>query len=180
MKKFLAVLAVSSVICVFGEGLSGSNFSTAQEDYRRGFQLLKKRKYVEALSYFRKSAERGYTAAHIQLGLCYDYGNGVKENKKEAVKWYRKAAEQGEAVAQNILGICYADGRGVAKNYKEAVKWFRKAAEQGFAAGQRELGLCYVHGRGVAKDQAEALKWLRKAAEQKDEFAKKALKALEQ
>jgi hypothetical protein len=31
--------------------------------------------------------------------LCYDEGEGVKQDKAEAVKWYRKAAEQGNAIA---------------------------------------------------------------------------------
>jgi TPR repeat protein len=28
------------------------------------------------------------------LGLLYEYGYGVKKNKKEAEKWYRKSAMQ--------------------------------------------------------------------------------------
>jgi hypothetical protein len=35
--------------------------------------------------------------------LCYDEGNGVKQDKAEAAKWYLKAAEQGNASAQEKL-----------------------------------------------------------------------------
>ena len=30
----------------------------------------------------------------LNLGLCYEKGNGVKQDKTEAIKWLRKAAEQ--------------------------------------------------------------------------------------
>ncbi|MBQ9776558.1 MAG: sel1 repeat family protein, partial [Lentisphaeria bacterium] len=75
------------------------------------------------------------------LGVCFQNGYGVTENKQEAVKWYRKAAEQGDAKAQYNLGNCYYFGNGVTENEQEAVKWYRKAAEQGDAKAQYVIEL---------------------------------------
>ena len=41
--------------------------------------------------------------AQCNLGICYDYGKGVRMNKAEAVKWFRMAAKQGCVEAQYSL-----------------------------------------------------------------------------
>ena len=108
----------------------------------------------------------GDAAAQNNLGVCYEYGQGVARNYAEAVEWYKKAAVQGHVYAQFNLGECYDNGQGVTRNYAEAAKWFRKAAEQGHATAQNNLGVCYENGRGVAKNRLQAMKWYTQAAEQ--------------
>ena len=49
------------------------------------------------------SAEQGYTKAQYNLGICYDFGKGVEQDKKEAFTWYKKAAQQGDAKAKIAL-----------------------------------------------------------------------------
>ena len=122
--------------------------------------------HVEAVKWYRKSAERGYAAAQSNLGWCYGSGIGVAKDVVEAVKWYRRAAEQGFATAQFNLGACYHKGVGVDKDAVEAAKWYRKAAEQENVKAQFNLGLCYCKGIGVSQNDVEAAKWYRKAAEQ--------------
>jgi TPR repeat protein len=122
--------------------------------------------YIQSIPWYRKAAERGYSAAQNNLGLMYDGDRGVTRDYKEAVKWYRKAAKQGYAEAQNNLGGMYYYGKSISKNFKEAVRWYRKAAEQGHARAQYSLGWAYKNGEGVTKDPKEAVKWYRKAAEQ--------------
>ena len=77
--------------------------------------------------------------AQNDLGVCYQFGQGVERDYYEAVKWYRKAAAQGHASAQNNLGACYEYGQGVEKDLKEAVKWYMMAAEQGNAKAKENL-----------------------------------------
>jgi hypothetical protein len=107
------------------------------------------RNHMEAVKWYRLSAEQGYATAQNRLGVCYAGGRGVVRNYMEAVKWYRKAAEQGNAFAQNNLGDCYTRGHGVAPDYAEAVKWYRKAADQGNLAAQNNLRLYVNNGGGV-------------------------------
>ena len=47
------------------------------------------------------------------LGVMYDLGQGVLENKNQAVYWYKLAAEQGHSEAQYNLAISYYKGTGV-------------------------------------------------------------------
>ena len=121
---------------------------------------------AEAARYFTIAAEQGHKDAQFNLGVCYDFGQGVAQNYTEAVKWYRLAADQRHAKAQYNLGVCYAFGRGVAQNRAEAVKWYRLAADQRLATAQYNLGVYYENGQGVAQNYAEAVKWYRLAADQ--------------
>ena len=75
-----------------------------------------------------KAAEQGEAWTQIELGDCYYYGKGVKQNYTEAVKWYKKAAKQGYADAQTMLSICYYLGEGVEQNYAKSVKWYKKSS----------------------------------------------------
>ena len=122
---------------------------------------------VDQVRWAAAAAAQNDAWAQYQLGICYDFGRGVKENKVEAAKWYRKAAEQGHVLAQVAIGQCYFAGNGVGKNEIEAVEWYRKAAEQGYLKAMEYLGHFYRSGlAGVQKDMTEAVKWYRKAAEQ--------------
>jgi len=135
--------------------------------YDLGVFLETTRNYNEAVSWYRKAAEKGLAAAQNDLGFCYQAGQGVPRNHTEAVKWYRKAAGQGFAAAQNNLGVCYRDGTGVTKDLKQAVQWFRFGAEQGLAAAQNNLGVRYYKGEGITTNFTEAVNWYRKASEQR-------------
>ena len=140
--------------------------------------------YVEAVKWYRKSADSfiGYANAQYHLGVCYQKGKGVVKDCVEAVKWYRKAADQGLANAQYNLGYCYKYGEGVAKDDIEAVKWYRKAADQGYAPAQLSLGNLYLDGESVSKDEIEAYAYFNLAGirnEIPNKDARKALALLE-
>jgi len=68
--------------------------------------------HVEAVKWFRKSAEQNFAEAQFSLGLSYENGHGVVKDETEAVKWFRKSAELNHAPAQFNLGICYDNGHG--------------------------------------------------------------------
>ena len=70
------------------------------------------------------------------LGLCYDNGEGVEQDKAEGVRWYRKAAEQSHVTGQFNLGVSYEHGTGVEQDHAEAVRWYGEAAENGHARGR--------------------------------------------
>jgi len=49
---------------------------------------------AESVEWCRSLAEKGNAQAQWLLGLMYESGAGVPENRAEAINWYRKAAEQ--------------------------------------------------------------------------------------
>ena len=121
----VAALALSS-FAMFGSP------ALAQEDaLQKAVQAYNQDDYVEAVKWYRLSAEQGNANAQFMIGLMYDRGEGVPENDAEAVKWYRLAAEQGDAEAQYNLGNMYANGEGVPEDLVQAYRWFNLAAAQG-------------------------------------------------
>lgn len=52
------------------------------------------------MRWFRKAAEQGFDDGQYELGLAYEEGRGVQQDKAEALKWLQKAAEQGHSGAQ--------------------------------------------------------------------------------
>jgi TPR repeat protein len=51
--------------------------------------------YFQALSWYRKAAERGHRGAQTNLGVLYYKGNGVKKDYVEADKWFSIASAGG-------------------------------------------------------------------------------------
>ena len=139
---------------------------TAEECYKKGIDCFESKKFEEAVSWFRGSAEKGNASAQCYLGYLYENGIGVEKSNIEAVKWYTKAAEQGDTLAQNNLGSMYREGKGVQKDVDEAARWFRVAAGQGHVLAQYNLAIMYQLGAGVKQDEAEAVRWYREAANQ--------------
>jgi len=127
---------------------------------------------AEALKWLRLAADQRNAEGQFNLGVMYEYGDGVPQNYGEALKWYQLAANQEDARGQFNLGVMYRDGKGVPKNYAEAIKWFGRAADQGFVIAQYNLGLMYINGLGPL-DLVQAHMWLSLAAAQGSQEADK-------
>jgi TPR repeat protein len=123
--------------------------------------------FAAALALWQPLADSGDAVAQFNLGILYDQGDGVTEDRAEAIRWYQAAAEQGDARAAFNLGLIYEAGDGVAQDMPQAVEWYRQAGEGGDVLAQFKLGLIYTEGRGgIPQDDAEAVIWYELAAEQ--------------
>ena len=148
MKKLLVCI----LFVLFGIQMSAQEIDKGYEAYNDG-------DYATALNEWKPIAEQGYAFAQYNLGIMYEYGNGVPKDYAETVKWYRLSAEQGYAIGQYSLGLMYSNGYGVLKDKAEAVKWWRLSAEQGYVYAQGMLGIMYELGEGVLKDDITAHMW---------------------
>jgi len=50
-------------------------------------------------------ADQGHASAQHSLGVCYQKGYGVPQDRTEAARWYRLAAAQGRATAKKVLEL---------------------------------------------------------------------------
>ncbi|MDB4748903.1 sel1 repeat family protein, partial [Akkermansiaceae bacterium] len=75
-------------------------------------KTVKAEKPVEAEKTIQERAEAGDADAQYNMGMMYDNGDEVPQDKDEAMKWMRKAAEKGNAKAQFRLSKMYAKGQG--------------------------------------------------------------------
>jgi len=134
----VALICFAAVVAGFLAPLQ-SKGARAERLWQEGRAAYEAKDYETAVTYYRKSAEKGNEKAQFNLARCYAKGEGIEKNQVEAVKWMRKAAEQGFAPAQYNLGCCYETGNGVEKDLKEAESWFRKAVEQGVEQAKTAL-----------------------------------------
>ncbi len=105
---------------------------SAYDAYQRG-------DYAAAYWEWRPLAEEGDPEAQFNLGILYDLGQGVAQNKMMAATWYRRSAEQGFAAAQYNLAVIFKNGEGVPRNDVLAYALFDlAAADDPDAAEQRD------------------------------------------
>ena len=88
----------------------------------------------------------GNTDAMFNLGVRYDEGNGVSQDKQKSIELYQKAADMGFTNAMVNLGVCYEKGDGVSQDKKKAVALYQKAAEMGHTNAMFNLALCHSKG----------------------------------
>lgn len=115
--------------------------------------------FAEALSWYKKAAEKGDKLAHNNIGILYFAGEGVTKDYSEAEKWFRKAAELGSTGAMDNLGEMYLQGNGVEKKPSEAFKWFRLAADHGHGLARCKIGDMYMKGLGIEPSPTQAYVW---------------------
>jgi uncharacterized protein len=123
--------------------------------------------FERAVAIWRPLAEAGDPRAETYLGIMYDNGYGVPQDRAQAFGWFELAAGRGFASAQYHLGFMYHHGRGVQRSQSEALRWYRLAAAQGDPAAQYNLGRMYAHGLVVRRDLVEAHMWFDLAARQR-------------
>jgi len=86
----------------------------AQSDYGDYFAdgIVIPQNFRQAVIWYRRSAEQGYSPAQANLGLMHMHGSGVPPDWNEAVEWFRMAAAQGNYAAQENLRLLEVQPRG--------------------------------------------------------------------
>ena len=73
----------------------------AQFEIANTFQSIGDRK--SAVTWLMKAAEQGFTRAQVNLGYCYEMGDGVAKDLDKAAEWYNKAANLRNGEAKYLL-----------------------------------------------------------------------------
>ncbi|PWN35459.1 HCP-like protein [Meira miltonrushii] len=76
-----------------------------------------------------------------ELGKCFCYGWGVKQDRQMALEYFELAAKLGDADAQAEAGALLAAGKGCKKDLKKAAMYYRMAEAQGYDT----VGLSWIH-----------------------------------
>lgn len=112
-------------------------------------------------------AAHGDLAAQYNLGLRYESGDGVLENRALAMGWINKAAEGGYAAAQCKLASTY-ESAGRRENLETAIYWYHLAGNGGNAEAQYKMARACAGDFGdlVKRNDVLAVQWYRLAADQ--------------
>jgi TPR repeat protein len=119
----------------------------------------------KGLSLFHLAIERGNVGAINGLAWCYEYGEGVPQDKSEAIRLYMIAFEKGNLRALVNLGQLYENSKVLGKDPKKAFELYQLGHERHYRDATYYLGRCYEHSIGVEKDMLKASEYYHIAAE---------------
>ena len=106
---------------------------------------------------FRRGAESGDDGALLNLGVCYDTGQGTRRDRAAAWRCYQRLWRRTrDGSAANNLATWHRD-RG---NLRLAVAWYRRAADARDGDAHVTLAYCHYYGLGTTKSTARALREL--------------------
>jgi TPR repeat protein len=80
-----------------------------------------------AIKLLKLAAKADVAAAHFDLAVSYETGQGIKKNEKSAYWHYLGAALNGDNDSLVEVGRCLYYGIGVVRDRKAAEIWFRRA-----------------------------------------------------
>jgi uncharacterized protein len=137
--------------------------------YQLGRAYAANRKMTDAVAAYRKAADKGSSAAMVELGSLLAAGSaGAKDGAKdetEARSLFARAAQAGNARGAANLAALSA-GTAASSDPAEARAMLAKAAETNSAEAQFQLGLMLANGIGGPKDDVGARGLFEKAAAQ--------------
>ncbi len=133
--------------------------------YGLGRAYAANRQLPEAISAYRKAADKGSTAAMVELGVLYATGSGVAKDDAQARRLFERAAEGGNPRGVTNLAAL-SGGGGAPSDPVRARALLSKAADANSAEAQYQLGLMFADGVGGPKDDGAARALFEKAAAQ--------------
>jgi uncharacterized protein len=164
-RTLISALILSALLTSAAFAQTGTLGMNAPQLYEKGMNNLLgvgvSRNDLNAVDFFRRSADLGYPQAQVVLGYFYETGSVVTQDSTQAAEWYKKAARQDDRLADWLLGRLYYTG-GVPRDLNVAESWLQKSANQGDPFGQYFLGLVRLE----RNDYPKAADWFHKAAMQ--------------
>lgn len=118
---------------------------------------------TEAMAAWRKAADKGSSAAMVELGVAYGTGTGVAKDEAQARDLLERAAKAGNPRGvSNLIAL----GGGVSRTDPAQSRELLSRAAATNAEAQYQLGVMLSEGAGGAKDDAGARAMFEKAAAQ--------------
>jgi len=139
--------------------------SARRAAYQLGRAYAAGQQLPAAVAAFRKAADKGSTAAMIELGVMYAAGTGVAKDEGEARKYFERAAAAGNARGASNL-VALSGNAADTSDPAQARALLAKAADANSAEAQFQLGLMMAQGAGGPKDDVGARAMFEKAAAQ--------------
>src|SRR5215510_3849660 len=151
--------------------------------YQLGRAYAANQQMPDAIGAYRKAAEKGSTAAMVELGVMFGTGTGIRQDEAEARKLFERAAEAGNPRGVTNLAAISKGSGATPSDPAKSRAMLARAAEKNSPEAQYQLGLMYEDGVGGPKDEVAARALFEKAAaqnhagalERMGEFAQKGL-----
>lgn len=113
------------------------------------------------IDWLRKSADKQYGPAEVELGVEYLRGRDVEQDFQIGREWLFKAYEHGEGMAARNMSILYRNGDGVEADIQKAIEWAVNAAK----CSNPNTEFCSEYARAYILGNAPLTKNITKALE---------------
>lgn len=129
-------------------------------------EYRKSNKHEKAFELFQSAATYGHVPSIYNLGLCYEYGHGVKTSLHKAAEYYNEAASLGHKEAMFNIATFHYEGKGLVpgEDRSTGFDFMKTAADKGLVQAQSFIALQFSQ----SGKWTEAFKYFKMAAEQKD------------
>ncbi len=144
-KKIIFSLCCSTILC-----------SPAFAGLKEGLEYYEQKKYEQAFDEFSYLAEEGDNIAAYHLGLLYENGQGIPQDKLKAAEYYLKSYQFGNTTAASKLGVLLINGDGIEQDQEKGFDLLKMAARAGDQDAQYQLGEIYAKGESVDKEYVYA------------------------
>ena len=165
-KKFLSLFLLGlCLLSVVGIGLIivRDMVRTPADWMNVGRAQMKAENYRGALVSLTRAAKGGEVQAAYQLGLLYDVGDKVPENRNLAIEHMKQAEKAGLADAQYALAVWTERGYFGDPDVAQAVALYEQAAEQGHQNAMKSLIVLYGTGLdGIPANKERQNYWIEK------------------
>ncbi|XP_006866262.1 PREDICTED: death ligand signal enhancer [Chrysochloris asiatica] len=127
-----------------------------------GTENMRNGDYSAAFSYFQKAADRGYSKAQYNTGLCHEHGRGTPKDRSKAVLYYQLAASQGHSLAQYRYARCLLQDPASSGAFERqrAMTMLKQAADSGLREAQAFLGVLFTKEPYLEEQKAVKYLWL--------------------
>jgi uncharacterized protein len=133
--------------------------------YQLGRAYAANQQMADAISAYRKAADKGSTSAMVELGVMLATGTGLPQDEAQARRLFERAAEGGNPRGVTNLAALPKSGAAASDPVK-ARALLTKAAQANSAEAQYQLGLMTADGIGGPQDDVAARALFEKAAAQ--------------
>jgi len=145
-----------------------------EKPYRTAQQLIRERKYAEALVVYEQLAREGDVHCQVYVGWMYHDGVGTRRNEERALEWFSRAASLGSAE-----GAFYCAKVAITKRrFDDAHGLLAMAASKEYGPALLWLGLTYIRGLGRPTDLPRGVEYLERSAKTGNYLARRELAVL--
>lgn len=138
--------------------------SSRRAMYALGRAYAANRQMGEAAAAYRRAADKGSTAAMVELGVMMATGAGVARDEAQARKLLERAAQAGDP--RGISNLAALSGQSGPADPARNRAMLSAAADRNSAEAQFQLGVMMAEGTGGAKDDVAARAMFERAAAQ--------------
>lgn len=110
------------------------------EDYSNHFEYAKAVVELgDSVEGENKKPSNSWLESLVDLGGCYEEGEGVEKDAKKAFEIYNRGAELGSGYAMACIGDMYENGVSVELDREIAYSWYNKAVAAGYEDAQEDI-----------------------------------------